>query len=141
MKVYVDTNVLIDFVCRRSPFAEDAKRLFALGYIGEHELMASALSFVNAMYVAHKYGHDEVKSYLKQVASFIDVMDLQGQVVVDMLSTDWADYEDATQHATALKADADCIVTRNKKDFTKSPLPTYTPTELLELLNNRDHLA
>ena len=45
------------------------------------------------------------------------------------------DYEDATQNATALKAEADCIVTRNKKDFSDSSLPVYTPAELLDILN------
>ena len=52
-----------------------------------------------------------------------------------MLSSDWKDYEDATQNATALRAEADCIVTRNKKDFSNSPLPVYTPAELLDILN------
>ena len=46
------------------------------------------------------------------------------------------DYEDATQNATALKAEADCIVTRNKKDFSESSLAVYAPAELLELLSS-----
>ena len=46
------------------------------------------------------------------------------------------DYEDATQNATALKAEADCIVTRNQKDFSESSLPVYAPAELLELLSS-----
>ena len=53
----------------------------------------------------------------------------------EMLSSDWKDYEDATQYATALKIEADCIVTRNKKDFSKSSLPVYTPGELFDILN------
>lgn len=28
MKVYVDTNVLVDFVCNRQGFVEEAKKLF-----------------------------------------------------------------------------------------------------------------
>ena len=43
--------------------------------------------------------------------------------------------EDATQNATALRAEGDCIVTRNKKDFSNSSLPVYTPAELLDILN------
>ena len=62
------------------------------------------------------------------------ILDLQATTVVETLSSDWKDYEDATQNATALKAEADCIVTRNKKDFSESSLPVYTPAELLELL-------
>ena len=84
------------------------------------------------MYIAHKYGHDEVEDFLCKVSSFVEVLDLQGRVVVEMLSSDWKDYEDATQNQTAILAAADCIVTRNKKDFDKSSLPVYTVTEFLK---------
>lgn len=135
MRVFVDTNVLMDFVCRREPFVEDAKRLFAMGYMGEVTLLTSALSLVNVMYVAHKYNHDEVRESLIAVAKFVEVCDLEGSTVVEMLSSGWSDYEDATQNRTAMLAMADCIVTRNKKDFATSALPVYTVPELLAHYN------
>ena len=55
--------------------------------------------------------------------------------LIEMLFSDWKDYVDATQNATALRAKGDCIVARNKKDFTNSSLPVYTPAELLNILN------
>ena len=136
MRVYVDTNILIDYVCQRKDFADAANRLVALGYIGKVKLQVSALSYVTAMFVAHKYGHDNVKNALSAVSQFVEVLDLQATIVVETLSSDWKDYEDATQNATALKAEADCIVTRNKKDFSESSLPVYAPAELLELLSS-----
>ena len=36
---------------------------------------------------------------------------------------------------TNVLIDGDCIVTRNKKDFTNSSLPVYTPAELFNILN------
>ena len=67
------------------------------------------------------------------ISQFIDVLDLKSSTVVEMLSSEWKDYEDATQNATAMKAQADCIVTRNKKDFAQSSLPVLTSEELLKL--------
>ena len=67
------------------------------------------------------------------ISQFIDVLDLKSSTVVEMLSSEWKDYEDATQNATAMKAQADCIVTCNKKDFAKSSLPVLTSEELLKL--------
>lgn len=81
MKVYVDTNVLVDFVCNRQGFVEEAKKLFAHGYMEEYELMTSALSVVNAVYIGHKYKHNDIEECLIKVASFVDVVDLRGQVV------------------------------------------------------------
>lgn len=132
MKIFVDTNVLIDFVCDRAGFAEEADSLFALGFMGKVQLMTSALSYVTAMYVAHKYNYNKVKESLQAIARFVYVLDLQSLTVVEMLSSDWKDYEDATQNHTALLAKADCIVTRNKKDFSESSLPVLTVSEFLK---------
>jgi len=44
-------------------------------------------------------------------------------------------YEDVTQYKTAINANADCIVIRNKKDFSKSSLPVYTVSELFETIS------
>ena len=136
MNVYVDTNVLIDFVADRKGFAESADTLFALGVTGKVKLMTSALSYVTAMYVSEKYEYENVGESLLAVSGFIEVLDLKASTVIEMLSSGWKDYEDATQNNSAVLAGADCIVTRNKKDFTNSSLQVYTPTELVEILEN-----
>ena len=132
MRVYLDTNILVDLVLSRQEFLPDAQRIFALGYAGEVQLMVSALSFVNTVYLGRKYKFpmDEVCSKLRMIADFVDVTDLRGQNVVDMLSSDWKDYEDATQYRSAVDEQADCIVTRNKKDFKASTIAVLTPLEL-----------
>ena len=135
MRVLIDTNILIDFVADREGFSDDADSIFALGVAGNVKLMTSALSYITSMYVAHKYGYQSVKESLFALSDFVEVLDLQASTVVEMLSSSWKDYEDATQNQTAILANADCIVTRNKKDFSESSLAVYTPTELLEVLN------
>lgn len=135
MKVFVDTNVLIDYVCQRGEFAEPANRLIALGSIGKVQLQTLSLSYVTAMFVAQKYKYENVDEALLFVSDFIEIFDLQASTVVEMLTSGWEDYEDATQNATAIKANSDCIVTRNTKDFTNSSLPVYTVEELFKVLN------
>ena len=134
MKVYLDTNILIDFVCKRVPFYEDAKRLFALGSIGQFDLVTSSLSIVNTIYIGRKYELPIVKQRIKSILSFISVCDLQADVVIKSLDSDWKDYEDSVQSMTALETIADCIVTRNKKDFRKSVIPVYSIVELMSLM-------
>lgn len=131
MRIFIDTNILIDFVCDREGFADDANKLFALGSMGRIELMTSALSYVTTMYVALKYRYQDVKKSLASIAEFVEVLDLSADTVIEMLSSDWKDYEDATQYGTAVRATAGCIITRNKKDFVKSALPVYNAAEFL----------
>ena len=51
MRVYIDTNILVDLVLSRQEFLPDAQRVFALGYADEAQLMVSALSFINTVYL------------------------------------------------------------------------------------------
>ena len=101
--------------------------------------MVSALSFVNTVYLGRKYKFpmDDVLSKLRMIADFVDVADLSGHNVVDMLNSGWRDYEDATQHRSAIDEQADCIVTRNKKDFKASTLPVLTPLEFFNRIDSK----
>ena len=139
MRAYVDTNILVDLVLSRQEFLPDAQRVFALGYAGEAQLVVSALSFVNTVYLGRKYKFPmgDVLSKLRMIADFVDVADLSGQNVVDMLTSGWRDYEDATQHRSAIDEQADFIVTRNKKDFKASTLPVLTPLEFFNRIDSK----
>lgn len=134
MKVYVDTNILIDLICSREPFLKPAQSLFYQGCIGNCTLIMSALSFVNTMYIGRKYKFSpvELAEKLNGVAQIARIVDLKAYTVQWALSCDWNDYEDATQFKSAALESADCIVTRNKKDFSLSSLPVYSVEELLD---------
>ena len=75
-----------------------------------------------------------VKQRIKSILSFVTVCDLQADVVIKSLDSDWQDYEDSVQSITAMDTFADCIVTRNKKDFRKSVIPVYTIDEFMSLM-------
>ena len=139
MRAYVDTNILVDLVLSRQEFLPDAQRVFAIGYAGEAQLVVSALSFVNTVYLGRKYKFpmDDVLSKLRMIADFVDVADLSGQNVVDMLTSGWRDYEDATQYRSAIDEQADCIVTRNKKDFKAGTLPVLSPVEFFNKIDSK----
>lgn len=87
MRAYIDTNILVDLVLARQEFLPDAQRVFALGYAGEVQLVVSALSYVNTIYLGRKYKYpmDQVYSKLRLIADFVDVADLSGQNVVDIV--------------------------------------------------------
>ncbi len=139
MRAYVDTNILVDLVLSRQEFLPNAQRVFAIGYAGEAQLVVSALSFVNTVYLGRKYKYpmDDVLSKLRMIADFVDVADLSGQNVVDMLTSGWQDYEDATQYRSAIDEQADCIVTRNKKDFKAGTLPVLSPVEFFNKIDSK----
>ena len=131
MTVFVDTNILIDLLCERESFVQSARMLFAYGYSGRLTLVLSSLSLVNAVYIARKYGYVDVRERLDDITEFVEVVDLRKEVAKRALTCEWKDYEDAVQYMSAIKENADCIVTRNKKDFRNSVIPVYTIDELM----------
>lgn len=140
MKVLIDTCVVIDFLQKRQPFAEDALRIFRAtaselftGYI-------TAKSATDIFYIDHKGTHDKAAS-CKKLRSLLTIVSLADSAAVDVfqaLSSDIPDFEDAVMVETAKRIGADCIVTRNIKDYVKSSVPSYTPAEFLELLAASD---
>ena len=92
------------------------------------------MSIVNTIYIGKKYELPIVKQRIKSILSFVTVCDLQADVVIKSLDSDWQDYEDSVQSMTAMDTFANCIITRNKKDFRKSVIPVYTIDELMSLM-------
>jgi hypothetical protein len=58
------------------------------------------------------------------------------QEIQHALSSSHQDFEDSIQIFTALNGNIDYIVTRNIKDFQKSPVKVNTPDQLLQSLNH-----
>lgn len=131
MNIFIDSNILFDFVFNRHGFYEDAFKIFALAENKDNCLFVSALSIVNGVYVAKRYNLslEAIKKSFKEISSFVNIVDLKGKTVTDCLDLEWKDYEDSTQYLTALSVDANVIVTRNKKDFVNSTIPVKLPSE------------
>ena len=50
-RVFIDTNILLDFMCNRQEFAQDAVRIISMAVRGEIQLYVSALTMVNVKYM------------------------------------------------------------------------------------------
>lgn len=137
MNVLIDTNVLIDFLCKREPFVNDAEKIFLLGIKQRVQIFICGLSFVNAIYTTRKYGIPQAAcvSSLKGLLTFCDVADINRKIISDTLDSGWKDMEDALQYKSGLSSGIDCIVTRDRKGFVNADIPVYSPADLIALVN------
>lgn len=140
MRAFIDTCVVIDALQSREPFAKDAQDIFLaaannlfLGYI-------SAKAVTDIYYLMHRHTHDDKASrdILNKLFALFDVLDTAGIDCRKAVLSPVSDFEDAVMVETALRSEVDCIVTRNPRDFTKSPVPVYEPKAFLKLLET-DH--
>lgn len=134
MKVFIDTNVLIDLVCSRTNFVREAAIIFDLAYKGNYEIAICALSFINAYYVGkrYKFRTEDLRDSLESIVGFVEVTPLDHNVLGRAFSLSSGDFEDVTQYYSAKTGNVDVIVTRNKKDFKFQDIKVLTPTEFLE---------
>ncbi|HNQ73720.1 MAG TPA: PIN domain-containing protein [Verrucomicrobiota bacterium] len=132
-KIFLDTDVALDHLADRQPFAEYAHRLFALAETSALTVCLSALSFSNLYYLLRKLrGHDEALSLLGKLKQIARVSAVGETEIQAALASGFKDFEDAIQHFAA-KAEGDVmtIITRNKADYDRSELPVLSPDEFL----------
>ena len=137
MKLFLDTNIVIDFLSGREPFADDAIALFQLADNHEVELVVSDLTLVNTVYVLQRL-HNPIESIyeaLNNIRPLISIVPI-GESVIDMcLQHRSNDFEDEVQYFAAVNAEVDYIVIRNKKDFDFGDEAVVTPKEMFSRLN------
>ena len=128
--LFLDTNVIVDFAIQRKGYYPEARTLFALAGAGEVDLVASALSFANLAYVLRKMPLTQSRPILSTTLALVATASLEEADLISAFDPDSAftDIEDAIQHASALRARAEVIITRNRSDFTPAILPVMTPT-------------
>lgn len=133
-KVFLDTDVVLDHLADRQPFAEYAHRLFALAETGELAVCVSSLSFSNLYYLLRKLrGHADALTLLGRLKLLVQVSTVGGPEIQSALSSGFKDFEDAIQHfAAKTEGGVRAIVTRNRADYAASELPVLSPEDYLE---------
>lgn len=135
MKVFIDTNVMLDFLGEREPFYISAAKIATLADKGKIEMIASALSYATVSYFLTKFeGIDKTKDKLRKFKVISQICELDEKLIDKGLNSNFSDYEDSLQYFSALRYECDLIITRNVKDFSESMIPVLTPDEFLNSL-------
>ncbi len=132
VRLFFDTNILLDGLLLREPFAADAASLFAIVASSAHVGMLSATTATDIFYIARKQvGSESARALLRDLLHLFEVAPVDVLVLLSALDLPgFADVEDAVQHEAARVAGADAIVTRNTSDFSGSLLPVFTPAAM-----------
>lgn len=132
-RIFLDANIVIDVLLERNEWMDEALQILSLADRGEIEVYCSSLSLATASYfmertkMPHEIQMDKLDVYCQIcIPSRVDV-----SVVQKAIRSSFTDFEDALQYFSAQTVNADCIITRNKKDFSASDIPVMTAAEFL----------
>jgi predicted nucleic acid-binding protein len=136
--VFIDTDVIVDFLTDRKPFSLESSKIFSLIDQKKIKGCVSSLSFSNLYYVLRKFGtHKKVISSLQELSELVDILKVDSDIVKSALTSDFKDFEDTIQYFSAQEhKKVDCIITRNIKDYKDSSLPVMTPETFLVTFEN-----
>ena len=136
MRVLLDTCVVVDFLQKREPFAQDALSLFRAAATQEFSGYITAKSATDIFYLSNRATHSNEQSriLLLRLLDLVGMLDSLGTDVRLALLAECADFEDAVMIETAKRSGMDCIVTRNTKHYAGASIPVYEPAEFLRLL-------
>ncbi len=139
-QIFIDTNVIIDFLANRIPFSDYAAILFQLAKDNKIKIHISAISLNNTYYILRKVtSHKKALSLISEIEDYVGVQETNRTIIRKAIKSDFNDFEDAIQYYSAIQiGNIDIITTRDLKDFKKSELPVLSPETTVKLLMRED---
>ena len=133
MKILIDTNVIIDYLADRTPFADHAEQMLTLCERGDADGFVTANAITDIYYVVRKaVGREKTLDAIRTLCSFLDIAEVGKADTLNAMEIDMPDYEDALAAQCAKRVKADCIVTRGLSDYVGSPVPAKDPVTFLK---------
>lgn len=132
MKVFLDTNVILDFYDSNRGHYMPTAIVFDLAIKGEIQLAACAQSFITAFYLLRKaYDKDELYRSMKSLFKLCQITSVDEQIIERALLREGYDFEDTVQYFSSKTIDADIILTRDSKGFNEYDIRHITAEEFL----------
>lgn len=132
--ILIDTDVLVDVALDQEPFAEASAKVLDLVELGYERACIAWHSISNLYYLVHpRHKGVGTRDFIVQLTHIVDVAVTDAEGVRYAASLPMKDFEDALQVAAARACGAAMIVTRNLKDYKKSPIPAVSPTDAVSM--------
>ena len=132
MVLLIDANIILDVLLNRPEFVKDSSMIWKLCETEQLKGYVSTLTFANLVYIMRKQlTPEKIEEVFLKLNLIFEFVDFSASDIAKATELGWKDFEDAIQSVTASKIHADYIITRNVRDFTKSKVIAFTPTELL----------
>lgn len=135
MKLFLDTNILIDVIANRKPWVDEALVLLELAKQKKLTLIVADFSFINLAYITRKlFTQEELYALFSDLCLYVKVVEVGGMIIKKSFQKSWKDMEDCVQYLVAKREKVDYLITRNEKDFSDSDIPVLSPSEFLDMI-------
>ena len=132
MVLLIDANIILDVLLNRPDYVKDSAMIWKLCETEQMKGYVSTLTFANLVYIMRKQlDPEKIEDVFHKLNLIFEFADFSVSDLTHAADLNWKDFEDAVQSVTAERIHADYIITRNVRDFSKSKVMAFTPSELL----------
>jgi len=132
MRVFLDTNIIVDILTMRQPHYPDSQAVLDRCTDLRCEVFIAWHGLATAFYLlGTRIGEQSAQLALEGFLQNVSVATVGDSDARRSFTLGFTDLEDALQAVSAEACRADCIITRNSSDFVKSPVPILTPAIFL----------
>ena len=136
-RILFDTNVVLDVLLDREPWADASAAAWTWVETGAAEGLLAAHAVTTIHYLLRKeMGNAGAKRIMSAILGVFGVAPVDGTVLWDALQLPLSDFEDAVSAAAARLAGCEFIVTRDPKGFLGSPVRSLTPEAVTPILEH-----
>ncbi|EEV19878.1 PIN domain protein [Treponema vincentii ATCC 35580] len=132
-KIFVDSDIVLDVLCKRDPYYEYAAKVFSLADMKKLTVYTTSLVVANVYYILRKViGIEKSKEALRKLRLLVKIISVEEREVDLALNSSFSDFEDALQYYTAVKHGMETLLTRNIKDYKERDLIIQTPEQFIK---------
>ncbi len=128
-RIFLDTNVILDFFLEREPFYYDALKLWAACEEGAVDGYVSALTITNVHYIAQRIKNPTTAMIaVRGILDVFNVVPLDTELLRRAADLHDRDYEDDIQLQSAVKAGCSHLFTRDPTHFHSKAIAIVPPS-------------
>jgi predicted nucleic acid-binding protein len=136
LRLLFDTNVVLDLLLDRTPFAEASEQILSRVETGKVSGYLCATTITTIYYLAAKtLGARGALTEIRKLLSLFEIAPVNRPILESALASDFSDFEDAVLHEAARQTGVEAIVTRNGSDFRHAEIPVHSPEEMIRILS------
>jgi len=119
VRVLIDTNILLDFLLQREPFAQDAELIFKAINTGQIIGYVTATTLTDIFYISRKHTRsvEQARQAVLETLTAMVICPVNRGVLESAFKSGLADFEDAVQIFCAVDQELDAILTRDTQGF------------------------
>lgn len=135
MRVFLDTNILLDIVEQRMPFYTASQAVLDECDQRGFEIFVAWHGIATVFYItAKKRDETYALEMIRDLLTWATVATVGQDEALEALSYGITDYEDALIAAAASASGVDWLITRDEAGFLKGPVSPINPTDFLQKL-------